>query len=238
MTDLISVVVPYHNNKLGLVSTLINLQSQLVPPDRIVIIDTSKDKSGLPITKQFTTNNIPIILEVAEVQIYQAWNKGIELSPDHNVVFINDDLLMPVNFIDNIKTMIKTNSALCYIPLTPTRDFSSNEVEKFSWYSPVIKRLDQISTTNWMSGFCFCLTEECLKEVGIFDLNYKIWFGDTDYETRIIKKAIELKKFGILRMDQTFVFHYGGKSYKYQNKTVQKIIDKDRQYFISKYKKT
>jgi GT2 family glycosyltransferase len=236
MTDQLSVIVPYNRNKYGLVSTLINLQSQMVPPDRIVIIDTSKDKSGLPIAKMFTTNNIPIVLEVAEVHIYEAWNKGIELSPNHNVLIINDDLLMPVNFIDNLKSMIKTNSALSYIPLTPKREWSSETVQGFQWYSPVIQKLDQLSVTNWMPGFCFSLTEECIKEVGVFDLNYKVWFGDTDYETRIAKKALELKKFGIVRMDETFVYHYGGKSYKYQSKAVQKIIDKDRKLYVSKHK--
>lgn len=236
MTDLISVVVPYNSNRLGLVATLINLQSQLVPPDRIVIIDTSKDKSGLQIARMFTTNNIPIIVEVAKVHIYEAWNKGIELSSNHNILFINDDLLMPINFIDNLKIMLKTNLALCYVPLTPKREWSSDRVKGFNWYSPVIKDLNQLSATNWMPGFCFCLTTECLEKVGKFDLNYQVWFGDTDYQTRLNKKSIELKKFGIIRMDQTFVYHYGGKSYKYQSKKVQKIIDKDRKLYLEKYK--
>jgi GT2 family glycosyltransferase len=144
---------------------------------------------------------------------------------------------MPVNFIDNLKIMIKTNSALCYVPKTPSREYSSNEVSGFGWYAPVIKDINQLSVTNWMPGFCFCLTDECIKEVGVFDLNYQIWFGDTDYEARIGKKAPLLKKFGILRMDETFVYHYGGKSYKYQNKIIKKIIDKDRKFFISKHRK-
>lgn len=237
MTDLLSVIIPYHNNRLGLVATLMNLQSQLVVPDRIVIIDTSKDKSGLPIAKMFTTSNIPVILEVAEVHIYEAWNKGIELSPDHNCLIINDDIVMPQNFIDNLKSMLKSNSALCYVPLTPKREWSSDQIQGFQWYAPPITELKQLSVTNWMPGFCFCLTDECIKEVGVFDLNYKVWFGDTDYEARINAKAVGLKKFGIIRMDDTFVYHFGGKSYRYKNKSLQKLIDKDRKLFISQYRK-
>src|SRR5690606_11068683 len=95
----ISVIIPYHSNQTGLTAVLMNLQSQIVTPDRIIIIDTSKDKSGLSIATRYSTNNIPILVECAQVGIYEAWNKGITLAEDHDVLIINDDVLLPQDAI-------------------------------------------------------------------------------------------------------------------------------------------
>jgi len=66
--------------------------------------------------------------------------------------------------------------------------------------------------------------------------HYKCWFGDDDYQDRIKKKAKKNNVIPIFRINSLFVYHYGGKSYKYQSKEVQKLIIKDRKAYAKKNK--
>ena len=73
----ISVIIPYYRNKTGLAITLATLQAQLVPPQSIIVIDTSPNKSGLELANRYATHEVPVIVEVApKAGIYEAWNKG------------------------------------------------------------------------------------------------------------------------------------------------------------------
>lgn len=227
-----SVVIPYHSNAHGLAVTLVALQSQLVPPDSIVVIDTSKDGSGLALCRRYATHDVPIVVESAKVGIYEAWNKGIELSgPDADCIVLNDDLLFPQNLIDVMTSVRALAPGLVFVPNTPPRQHAAPTVTlPFAWYADVYAN---ISYTDWMPGFCFLLTAECIQEVGGFDEHFKVWFGDTDYEQRLIDHLGSDRP--VVRIDSLFVYHYGGTSYDYRDKKVQGQIQKDRAYYEQKH---
>ena len=86
--------ITYHNNDTGLAVTLATLQAQIIPPEEIIVIDTSPTKSGLDICQRYATNSVPIKVECARVGIYEAWNRGIDLAQGSDVVILNDDLLL------------------------------------------------------------------------------------------------------------------------------------------------
>ena len=231
-----SVVVTYHSSIQCLVSILNNLQSQLLPPRRIIIIDTSHNKSGLDIARRFNTGTTEIIVECAKVNIQEAWNRGIELAGTDDVLICNDDLLLPVNATDIFLIARSSVSALCYVPSTPPRDHFADYVRTpFSWFARVPNSISDFSLTGWMSGFCFYLTREAIDKVGVFDTGFKVWFGDTDYEARLLEYGAKNDIPGIVKLESCFVYHFGGKSYKYQSPEVQKLIEEDRDYFAEKY---
>lgn len=230
----ISVIVPYHKNAYGLVYTLTMLQNQTLAPSRIVLIDTSKDKSGLSLAKIYCYNRIPIIVETAQCSIYEAWNKGIDLSPDSHCLFLNDDLVFPINMVELFSQSIQEDS-LALVPLTPSRASTTNYIPKpFTYKSEGVKHMK----TEWMPGFCFMLTKKCIQKVGLFNEQYKIWFGDTDYENRIKKYGEEQKiKYPIALLYGLYVHHFGGRSYHYKDEKTLSQIDTDRTYYISQYGK-
>jgi GT2 family glycosyltransferase len=235
----ITVIIPFHSNETGLAVTLATLQAQLVPPKAIIVIDTSKDKSGLPIAQRYTTNNVPIVVEVAQVGIYEAWNKGIELAGDSDVLIINDDLLLPMNFIDVLMVCRQAVPGLAYVPLTPRKDHYQSGVDvDFPWYCPDPRTLtiDDFAQTDWLPGFCFLLTKEAVKEVGQFDTRFQVWYGDDDYQKRLIAKGREMDINPIVLVKSLYAYHYGGTSYKYLDKAVVRKIGKDRRKFTAKYK--
>lgn len=233
----LSVIVPYHRNREGLAITLAILQAQLVPPQAIIVIDTSRNKSGFDIARRYATHEVPVIVEVApQAGIYEAWNKGLSLAGDQDVVIINDDLLLPMNFIDVLSYSRALVPALAYAPLTPPREHSRPDVDvEFAWWNEVPSRPEHFSLVRWLPGFCFMLTREAVKSVGKFDEGFKVWFGDDDYQKRLEKAAVKAGVPPIVRINTLYAYHYGGQSYRYQSKTVKAQIDKDRQAFETKY---
>lgn len=230
----LSVVVPYHRNAYGLVYTLTMLQNQTEKPDKIIIIDTSTDKSGLQISRIFSYGEIPIIVEVAQVHIYQAWNKGVDLSGKADVLIINDDLIFPINFISVLRYSIANKKALCHVPQTSSREHISRHIDQK--FNAVCTNKIEFAEGSWMSGFCFLLTRECIERVGLFDTdNFTIWFGDDDYQNRIIAYGKKNNFCPINLIKGLFVYHFGGVSYGYKKRRVEEIIQKDRANYFKKY---
>jgi GT2 family glycosyltransferase len=231
-------IITYYSAQENLAVLLTLLQAQLVLLEEIIIIDTSPTKTGLDVAMKFNTNSgIKITVECARVGIYEAWNRGIDLAGESDVVIMNDDLIIPINFTDVLGLVSVNTNAYCIVPNTPPKEHYKNRVDlDFGFYAKLPETKEDLSFTDWMSGFCFFLKKECIKEVGLFDdKHFKVWFGDDDYQNRIKKEANKNNVVPILKIDSMFVYHYGGKSYEYQSKEVQKLINKDRKYYAKKY---
>lgn len=230
MTKETTVVIPHSSSVETLIAVLIQLQMQTVAPTQIYVIDCSDDRSGLRIAQKFAFNTLPITVECVKGNIYENWNRGIILSKeDHplaSILVINDDILLPLNAIELFQKAEFQTKDLVYVPETPGREHSSGKID--AMFSSISSYLG-VSYASWMPGFVFYLTERCINEVGLFDEQFKIWFGDTDYERRILQKG------KIVLINGLYVYHYGSRSYQYQSLEVKDKIDKDRLLFRKKY---
>lgn len=230
----LSVIVPYYSNKDGLAVTLTQLQSQIIPPEQIIVIDTSPDKSGLPIAERYNANTCEIIVDVGRAHIYTAWNRGIELAGENDCLIINDDLLIPQNLVQVLGVAREHIKGWAFVPANPGRTYDKPNIEhSFEWYSdPTLAP----TITDWMVGFCFLLTRECIDFVGTFDERFQVWFGDDDYQRRIINIGRENPDLNpIVLLENLYVHHFGGSSYEYKSDEIKKLIDKDRELFKQKY---
>jgi len=68
-----------------------------------------------------------------------------------------------------------------------------------------------------------------------FDTRFKVWYGDDDYQRRLIETAEKLDTNGIVIITTLYAYHYGGQSYQYLDKKVQRRIAQDRKSFTRKY---
>lgn len=231
----ISVVIPTYSNHDGLVANLVSLQAQIVLPHQIIIIDTNPSKAGFELVKKYQTT-VPIICECAQTPIYESWNRGIELSGEDDVLIINDDVLLPLNAIDQLGYVASQVPALAYVPETPSREHSARYVKTdFQWWAEPIEFNDQLEAVTWMPGFAFMLTRKAIKEVGVFDTRFKVWFGDDDYQVRLHQTGQKLNLPAILKLKNLYCYHYGGLSFEYQSKEVQEKIAKDRKAYLAKH---
>lgn len=240
-THPVAVIIPYNKNETGLAVLLATLQAQLIPPQKIIIVDTSGNHSGYSIAKRYYTNTVDVVVEyVKGANIYEAWNRGIDLAKGLDCIIINDDVLVPMNFVDVMYTTGKITKAYCIVPETPSKEHYKKTVDMpYSWWAavPDLKK-QELEAVQWMPGFVYMLTAKCIKEVGVIDNKFKIWYGDDDYQTRILKRAAEVGGIGIVKVKSAFVYHYGGSSYKYNsNPELMKIINEDKNYYIAKWSK-
>lgn len=224
----ISVVIPYHKNKIGLISNLINLQNQSVLPKKIVIIDTSTDKSGYEIARTVSYHEVEIVVDVSPVQIYTAWNIGIShCDITNHILIINDDVILPIDFIAVMQYTAEKNRALVYVPETVSREHRSDIISMNLTHqskSPIY-----FEPTDWMPGFVFMLSPKAIEKVGRFnDEKYTVWFGDTDYEKRALLWGHQNHQPSLIKVKGTFVYHYGGMSYAYEEQRVLDAISEDR----------
>lgn len=226
-----TVVIPHASSTETLIAVLAQLQIQTVLPVHIYIIDCGDEKSGLRIAKKFCFNTVPITVEVVKGTIQENWNRGIQFSqtdhPNASILVINDDILIPNNAIELFQEAESLTSDLAYTAETPDKTHYASEVTTYMQSKGEITRIEK---TDWMSGFCFYLTPRCIHEVGYFDEQFKVWYGDTDYEKRIQQKG------AVKIIRGLYIYHFGGKSYKYYSKEVQDLIAKDRELFYTKHK--
>lgn len=234
----ISVVIPFSSNTHGLAATLVMLQAQLVPPRLIVVVDTTPTGAGYQLSKRYYTDTIPVsVIAAPYASIYEAWNLGIKMIKQGDIFVINDDLLLPMNTIDTLAEARKVTPALAYSPLTPPRDHYKDTVDMdYYWYANVPEKKADIILSDWMPGFAFMLTRRAIDEVGLFDEQFTVWYGDTDYERRLHESAKRINVPAIAQVKTCFVYHYGGSSYDYHHSNpVKAAIMEDKEKFNNKY---
>lgn len=229
---MISVVIPYYSNKDGLAILLSLLQAQTTSPESIIVIDNSKNNEGKDICNRYSYN-VPVKIFTKVGTIYQSWNEGIKFCSG-DVLIINDDILLPLNCIEIFENTKKKCAALCYVPQTPSIEHCQKTitVKKFRW-----RASSKISCqkTAWMPGFCFLLPRTTIDSVGLFDIRFKIWYGDSDYQERLSQYGLSINYRAICRINSLYVYHFGATSYNLSSRLNQKIIESDRQKLNEKY---
>lgn len=232
---MISVIIPYYYNSDGLAVLLTLLQAQTTPPKLIIVIDNSTNQEGAHICKKYKYN-VPIKIYFTAGTIYESWNKAIQ-STKNDVLILNDDVLLSINCIETLEKAKKISPALCYVPNTPSIKHQKGVMftKNFRWFSSAKFIFRQ---TIWMPGFCFFLPRKTINAIGLFDTKFKFWYGDFDYQERLLSFAKRKQISAICRIDNLHIYHFGRMSLDITNPIIQRGIKMDLQNFNKKYRNT
>lgn len=226
-----TIIIPFFSNIDGLavLLTLLGIQTQIA--NKIIVIDNSIHglAKDLCIKYQLRT---PIDYYTQKGTIYESWNFAIDNSIG-DVIILNDDVLVPIHFVKEFNYFKKKNDFLCYVPEVPPIDHREIYIDRK--FNGINQKTTSIVEAGWMPGFCFMLPRSTIYTIGIFDTNFKIWFGDFDYQERIKRTAYHKKTKSIGQIRNLYVYHYGTTSYNLLNWKVKKIISQDEKYFNEKY---
>lgn len=224
----IVVGIPYYSNQVGLAFLLANLQSQMSEDDILYIVDDSPDKSGVTIAQMYASSRCVVICDVTGggKGIYHGWNYILQAMLDNKkdgALILNDDVVLAQTTIPNIKRAHGMTDDLALVTKSPTREWNSKRFDpNFKWFNKITSK-DDIKPVKWMTGFCFYLKREAVEKVGLFNTDFDVWYGDTEYEKRLGDKI------GMLTNE--YIYHFGGSSYQYKTKEVQARIDVDRKLY-------
>lgn len=174
---LISVIVPNLNGE-RLKETLDSILHQKYPNIEIILIDGGSDNKTLELIKSVYDDQLDYWISEKDNGIYDAWNRGIQLSRGSYIGIINSN---DIYYLNAFEYLIK------YVKNYPNYDFILGAVEKKKIHAGF--RPDEIDLRfniypSTVIGFFIKL--ESQKKVGLYNLKYKC-SSDYDMFYRIIK---------------------------------------------------
>lgn len=143
-----------------------------------------------------------------------SWNDGIKLSKGKYIVVINDDIVVPEGWLDDLVLTFEI-------------------IKNAGVVGPAVEHLPNgigIEENHvWFPGSCFMLPRETIDKVGLFDEDFApFYFEDTEYWTRILKSGLKMA-----RNYNVFIKHKEGQTVKKLSQNEQYQIN--YQKFINKH---
>lgn len=175
----VSIITATYNSSNTIIDTLTSLENQSYKNIEYIIIDGASKDNTLEIIKKYSTKVSKIISE-PDKGIYDALNKGIEVSTGDIIGFLHSDdiLAYPTAIEDLVNTLMNEQSQAIYADLEyVSKENTSNVVRR--WISGNYKHSNL--KKGWMPPHpTFFMKRNLYKQYGSFDLNFKI---SADYDS-------------------------------------------------------
>ncbi len=206
----ISVIIPSRNRKHYIEQLLIDLKAQTLLINEIIVVDQSHERYNLKDCKYFHINSLGPS---------KARNFGISKSTGDIIVFLDDDIRIEPNFIEELVTPILqqktevTCGAICDAKGNYQRDNIGvwhNGGRGNSWLKILTSNPDH-PYTQFCSSFpagCAAIKRDVLEKIGVFDA-----FFDPNGAGEDREMAIRLLKNGysIFYNGKARIFHLAAK---------------------------
>lgn len=233
-----TIIIPYLNNPMDLAVLLVQLQQQRKKPKAIYVADNSPDGSGFEIAKRYHFDDkCPIAVQKNVGPIHRSWNAGIEFAQGDDVAIINDDIMIPWDFVDVFSEYLKSDGAMMYCPDNPGFPPVQKVRKGYEWYSSAnlsYRLLDhqEHELPPSLTGWCMVIPHKTIEQIGVFDEAFKLYFGDKDYEARIFNAGGNVAFIKGLNVQ-----HFGSTStLKREPKRINKFYAHDEAVYKEKYK--
>ena len=168
----ISIITVCYNSEKTIRDTIESVLCQTYPDFEYLIIDGKSSDSTLDIINSFNDDRIKLISE-KDKGLYDAMNKGIELSTGDIIGIVNsDDVLYDENVFQNIVDNYRDDTEIMYGNIKYYNDD----------FSKVVR--DYISGTSNSLDWCpahpsMYVRREVFDRIGMYDLQYRI---NADYD--------------------------------------------------------
>jgi len=131
----------------------------------LIIVD-----DGSPFATGFLKEEADIyIRHNKNMGIAPSWNDGVAVARGEYVVVINDDILVPHQWLEKLAEVNLNGIS------SPNNGY------------------DGVSAYKWYPGYCFCLSRYAIEKIGRFDEQFVPFnFEDTDYWTRALKDNVPM----------------------------------------------
>lgn len=232
-----TIIIPYRSNARDLAVLLMQLQQQRQKPKAVFLADNSDDGEGFEIARRYHFDkSIPFAIQRNVGPIHKSWNTGIAFAGDDDVAILNDDILLPWDFVDTFSEYMKSNAAMMCCPNNPGFPPVQQVRKGYTWYSKselsyrLLDKQEYVLPPS-LAGWCMVIPHSTITQIGMFDENFKLYFGDKDYEARIFNAGGK-----ICFIDGLFVQHYGSSStQKMKPNKVNDFYTHDEALYKEKY---
>lgn len=208
-----SIIIPTMQKDVEILNKLIFELDNSNLVDEILIIDNS--------TKGFLSNSkkVRVIVPKKNLFVNPAWNLGVREAKNEIVGIFNDDILLPLNFIEEVNNFIQKTPDFGIIGLDSNymRNYEKKDFETYPNNSKLTFRPFKKTIYTEYFGSAFFIKKENYYEI---PKNIKVWCGDN----YLLKKNLDNHKtnYEIIGAE---IKHL--KSMTVGNKKFEKICEKD-----------
>ncbi len=177
-----SIITVVWNNNTTIKDAISSVLSQTYKNIEYIIIDGGSTDGSVEVIEKYR-DKISVFLSESDKGIYDALNKGIDLSTGEVITILHSDDLFYDNSVvsDMMNRVSETNAEICFSDMVIV-DSSLKKVLRYymsSYFSPWMFRI------GWMPPHPTCFIKKSLfDEFGLYSLDYKI-AGDFDFLVRI-----------------------------------------------------
>lgn len=178
-----SIIIPTMQKDVEILNKLIFELDNSSLVDEILIIDNS--------TKGFLSNSkkVRVVVPKENLFVNPAWNLGVREAKNEIVGIFNDDILLPLNFIEEVNNFIQKTPDFGIIGLDSNyiRNYEKKDFETYPNNSKLtFKPFDKTIYTEYF-GSAFFIKKENYYEI---PKNIKVWCGDN----YLLKKNLDNHK--------------------------------------------
>lgn len=244
---LVVVVIPNWNLKKDLAECLDSLQESDYTNLHVIVVDNASNDNSI----EFLQNNYPEVGLIARKEnggYAAAINDGIcatlNLDPHYFLILNNDTLVLPAAINELVKVAENDPNIAIAAPKiiyhnNPERIFSLGD--RIFPFLPLpvrygLNKKDRIEYNGVMEfdyvfGCAFLIRADVIKEVGLFDISYFMFYEDADF-CRRVKDA----GYRIVRVGSSIVRHKASKSVNKQRPHMTYLRARNRSRFYRRYK--
>jgi len=241
MPELVSIIIPAHNQLEYTRQCLETLRTNTRTPYQLILIDNgSTDGSA----EHFdAVPDATVVHAETNLGFAKAVNLGLAHVQGH-AVLLNNDTLLPRNWLEPLTAALrrsgdigmvgpKTNYAPGPQQIDGLEFHALEEISAFALQLAESQR-GRLTDTYRLVAFCVLIRDTVVKEVGVFDERFGLGnFEDDDYCLRVARAGYRL-----VIAEDAFVFHYGNRTFArlgVTNDAFQKSLAENQQRLFDKW---
>lgn len=236
------ILVNYNGYKdtLACVDSLLKIQYSNY---KIIIIDNASTNNSVEMLKKIESERIKLISLSENIGFSGGNNVGIEIAKDENsdfIILLNNDTIVNSNFL---KPLIDVCDENINSITSPKINYCSNKNKIWyaggkisfklgrSWHNGINKPDNNknlnVKEVSFISGCCMCIPREVINKVGLLSEDYFLYYEDTDYCCKAMKKGVKL-----LYVPESLIYHNVSASTGHNSPIMTYYKIRNRLYFI------
>jgi len=244
-----SVIVVTYNSESTIEDLLISLKESISRKDEVIVIDNNSNDRTLQLVREFKNKynfeNLKIVSLSENLGYSAAVNKGVDLSRNDYIVFVNPDVVLPKNWKSKVLRYLKLKEVGA-VGAISNSVLDQQHLSRFSSLSRLFNRedcktfVDLVDNHLWLLygdsyeekkllvGFFLATKKDVFKEVEGFDDKLFLGMDDLDFSLKLRERGYKL-----VLPKGLFVYHKGHESFNrssdsefLKKKTEHKFADK------------
>ena len=195
-----TVVIPVHNQLPYTRQCLDSLNASGVTDARIVVVNNASTDG----TAEFlvTRPTLRVITNTENRACAAAWNQGLQASSTNWVLFLNNDVLTPIGWLENLVAFAEKSSASVVSPALGEGELDYDFV---SYAREFMTTMRAVTRPHIESGVAFLVHRRVFERVGGFDENFRKGGNeDVDFFWRAQAAGFKLATTG-----SSYLHHFG-----------------------------